>query len=110
MNAKKRSIYTLYTTKPEPKAFGEIKKLLTAKTAISYVTRDKLNKLAGETTDHQGFVAAVGPYNYKKEFPNLSYPQLTQKMSEGWRMLEIKEKKVYNTMAAKMLKEYKSQL
>ena len=49
-------------------------------------------------------------YNYKKEFPNLSYPQLTQKMSEGWRMLEIKEKKVYNTMAAKMLKEYKSQL
>jgi 23S rRNA (guanosine2251-2'-O)-methyltransferase len=68
LNAKKRSIFTLYTTKPEPKAFSEIKKLLTAKTAISYVTRDKLNKLAGETTDHQGFVAAVGPYNYKKEF------------------------------------------
>ena len=68
LKAKKRTIYTLYTTKPEPKAFREIKPLLGSKTSINYVTRDKLNKLAGETTDHQGFVATISPFVYKKEF------------------------------------------
>ena len=70
LKAKQRSLYTLYTTKPEPKAFKDIKQLLSPKTVINYVTRDKLIKLAGDTTDHQGFVALVSPFSYKKEFFN----------------------------------------
>jgi len=67
LNAKKRNIYTIYTTKPEPKSFQQIKRNLSSKTSIQYLSREKLAKIAG-CTEHQGIVAAVSPYTFKKEF------------------------------------------
>lgn len=67
LKAKQRKLTVLYTTKPEPKAFGRITKLLPKATQIQYVKRDALHKLAG-TTDHQGVVAFAAPFIYRKKF------------------------------------------
>ncbi len=62
LKAKKRTVYTLYTTKPEPKAWRQIKPLLPKKPIqIQYVSRDALHKMTG-TTDHQGVAALVQPF------------------------------------------------
>jgi len=70
LKAKKRKIYTIYTTKPEPKAWQQIKRYLPKKPIpIQYVTRDKLHKIA-DTADHQGIVALVQPFVFEKTFFN----------------------------------------
>lgn len=67
LRAKRRKLVVLYTTKPTPKGFQEIEKLLTKTTQIQYVDREVLHKLAG-TTDHQGIVAYATPFVIRKKF------------------------------------------
>ncbi len=68
LKAKKRPLITLYTTKPTPKAWDRIEKLLEGKRVnIQYVMRDALTKIAG-TTDHQGVIAWAKPFVYRKKF------------------------------------------
>ncbi len=67
LKAKNRKIISLYTTKPEPKAFAKIKqhwpKYLVP---IQYVTRDVLHRMAG-SSDHQSVVAWVQPFGFRKK-------------------------------------------
>jgi len=68
LKAKRRKLITIYMTKPEPKAWNTIKKLMPKyPVPIQYVKRDILTKMAG-TTDHQGFVAWVQMFPYRKKF------------------------------------------
>jgi 23S rRNA (guanosine2251-2'-O)-methyltransferase len=69
LKAKKRKLITLYTTRPEPKAWSQIARLLPQKPVvpIQYVPRDVLHKIAG-TTDHQGVVAYAQPFVIRKKF------------------------------------------
>lgn len=67
LKAKRRPIRVLYTTQPAPKAWSSIKNVLPAHIPVKYVSRDQLTKLAG-TSDHQGFVAAVGQFPFRKKF------------------------------------------
>ncbi len=70
LKAKRRAIYTIYTTRPEPKAWHKIKRLLPNKPLqIQYVSRDVLHKMSG-TTDHQGIVALVQPFIFEKKLFN----------------------------------------
>ena len=65
LRAKKRKIIALYTTKPVPKAFVVIQKLLPKyPIQIQYVKRDKLQQLA-HTQEHQGVVAMVQKFSYR---------------------------------------------
>lgn len=67
LKAKRRKIIALYTTKPKPKSFGQIERLLPSyKVAIQYVSRDVLHKMAG-TTDHQGVIAWVRMFPFRKK-------------------------------------------
>jgi 23S rRNA (guanosine2251-2'-O)-methyltransferase len=76
LKAKRRSLITLYTTKPTPKGWHLIAPLLPPKVPVTYVTRDVLTKMA-DTTDHQGFVAWAAPFIWRKQFfdPN-KHPSL----------------------------------
>lgn len=65
LSAKKRTVYTVYTTKPTPKAWHSIEKLLPTKTTVQYVTKAFLDKLAGND-DHQGVVAVAKPLSIRK--------------------------------------------
>lgn len=66
LKAKKRKLFTLYTTQPVPKAFRQIEALLPKyPVAIKYVSRDKLTQLA-ETTDHQSVVGIAASFSYRK--------------------------------------------
>ena len=69
LKAKKRKLITLYTTRPEPKSWSLIARLLPQKPIIpiQYVSRDILHKIAG-TTDHQGIVAYAQPFVTRKKF------------------------------------------
>lgn len=68
LKAKRRKIVTLYTTKPEPKAWSQIAPLLPKHgTTVQYVTREALANIA-QSTDHQGVVAWAQPYQYRKKF------------------------------------------
>ena len=68
LKAKKRKLIAIYTTRPEPKAWNTIKRLMPKyPVAIQYVKRDILTKMAG-TTDHQGFVAWAQKFSYRKKF------------------------------------------
>jgi 23S rRNA (guanosine2251-2'-O)-methyltransferase len=70
LKAKKRKIYSIYMSKPEPRMWGYIKQLLPKKPIpIRYVARETLYKIAG-TTDHQGIVAYVQPFVFAKKFFN----------------------------------------
>lgn len=70
LKAKKRKLYSIYMTKPEPKAWKHIKQLLPKKPIpVRYVSRETLHKIAG-TTDHQGIVACVQPFVFAKKFFN----------------------------------------
>lgn len=65
--AKRRKLVRLYTTKPEPKGFASIKKLLqNLRVPIQYVTRATLASMA-QTPDHQGVVAYAAPYPLRKK-------------------------------------------
>jgi len=68
LKAKKRKLIALYTTRPEPKAFKLIQKLMPKyPVQIQYVQRAKLHQLVN-TDDHQGLVAMVQAYSYRKSF------------------------------------------
>ena len=67
LKAKRRKIISLYTTKPHPKAFKDIERLLPKyKIPIQYVSRDVLHKMA-ESTDHQGVIAWVRDFPFRKK-------------------------------------------
>lgn len=67
LKARKRKLISIYTTKPEPKGFAQIQKLMPAyPVAIQYVSRDVLLRMAG-TTDHQGLVAWVQTFGYRQK-------------------------------------------
>mgnify|MGYP001019837488 CR=1 FL=1 len=64
LKAGKRSLITLYTTKPLPKGWERIKPYLPKRLpTIQYVTREALTRIAG-SPDHMGLVALVGPFVY----------------------------------------------
>lgn len=67
LKAKRRKVISIYTTRPEPKAWADIAKLLPARgVAIQYVTREVLTKMM-DSTDHQGVVAWVQPFAYRNK-------------------------------------------
>jgi 23S rRNA (guanosine2251-2'-O)-methyltransferase len=67
LKAKRRKLVMLYTTKPEPKAWSLIAPLLPAHgLTLRFVTREALTKLAA-SSDHQGFVALVTPFPFRKK-------------------------------------------
>ncbi|PKN03666.1 hypothetical protein CVU75_01040 [Candidatus Dependentiae bacterium HGW-Dependentiae-1] len=68
LKAKRRKLISLYTTKPTPKSWDQIEKLMPAyPVQIQYVTREVLTRMA-ETTDHQGVVAWVHSFPFRKKF------------------------------------------
>jgi 23S rRNA (guanosine2251-2'-O)-methyltransferase len=69
LKAKRRKIYTIYTTKPEPKAWPKIQKLLPSYVKVEYVSKEKLNKFS-DSTDHQGVAAIASPFIIRKKFFN----------------------------------------
>ncbi len=64
LKAKRRSLVTIYTTKPAPKAWDLIEPLLSRSVQLQYVSRDILTRMA-QTTDHQGVVAWATPFVYR---------------------------------------------
>jgi len=67
IKAKKRKLITLYTTRPEPKGWDSIvQELGVKKIPIQYVERSVLGRMA-DTTDHQGVIAWVMPFVFKKQ-------------------------------------------
>lgn len=69
LKAKRRKIYTIYTTKPEPRAWSQIQKLLPKYVQVEYISKEKLNKLA-DSVDHQSVVALASPFIIRKKFFN----------------------------------------
>lgn len=69
LKAKRRKIYMIYTTKPTPKSWEKVAKLLNKNTQIQYVARDIITRIAG-TTDHQGVVAYADQLPIRKKFFN----------------------------------------
>lgn len=67
LKAKRRRIVTLYTTKPAPKSWQQIERLLPKGTQIQYVSRDILTRMV-HTTDHQSLVALASPFIIQKKF------------------------------------------
>lgn len=67
LKAKKRRLSALYTTKPFPKGFKEIEKLLPKGIQLQFVSRDVLTKMAG-TLDHQGVIGFTTPIVIRKKF------------------------------------------
>lgn len=68
LKAGKRSVLSIYTTRPAPKGWNSILPLLKHVKNIQYVTRDILTRMAG-SPDHMGVVAWVSSYQYTtKEF------------------------------------------
>lgn len=66
LKAKKRSLGIIYTTKPTPKSWSLIEKLLPKHVPIQYLSKEALNKMAG-TIDHQSVVAWASPFQYRKK-------------------------------------------
>lgn len=68
LKAKRRKVISIYTTKPEPKSWQQVQALWPKyHVPIQYVARDVLTRMAG-SSDHQGIVAWVHPYTYRKQF------------------------------------------
>ncbi len=64
---KRRKLISIYTTKPVPKAWQSIERLLPKYPInIQYVDREVLHKIAG-TTDHQNILAWAYPFPYRKK-------------------------------------------
>ena len=62
LKAKNRKIISIYTTRPEPKSWGEIEKIMPSyHVPIQYIKRDVLSRMVG-TTDHQSLVTWVQPF------------------------------------------------
>lgn len=77
LKAKNRKLISIYTTKPEPKGYAEIEKLMPKyPVQIQYVGRDVLTRMVGNT-DHQGVVAWAHSLGFrKKPFESAKYPLL----------------------------------
>lgn len=70
LKAKKRKLRTIYTLKPEPKSFAQLKKYWPKYPVdIQYVNRATLDKIAG-SSDHQGIVGMADPLEVMKKFFN----------------------------------------
>ncbi|HSW73896.1 MAG TPA: RNA methyltransferase [Candidatus Limnocylindria bacterium] len=68
LKLKRRKLISIYTTKPQPKAWPQIERLLPKYPInIQYVPREVLHKMAG-TTDHQNLLAWAQPFPYRKQF------------------------------------------
>jgi 23S rRNA (guanosine2251-2'-O)-methyltransferase len=64
LKAKKRKLFTIYTTRSLPKAWDRLVRYLPAqKPQINYVDRSVLDRIAG-CTDHNGVIAQVAPFKY----------------------------------------------
>lgn len=66
LKAKRRKIQQVYTSKPVPRAVVPLLAALPSWVPVLYVDRAQLAKLAG-TTDHQGIVAVVAPFQFRKK-------------------------------------------
>jgi 23S rRNA (guanosine2251-2'-O)-methyltransferase len=67
LKAKRRKLITLYTTKPTPKGWQDIEKLMPKyPVAIQYVDREILSRMVA-TTDHQGVVAWTHAFPFRKQ-------------------------------------------
>lgn len=78
LKAKRRKVISIYTTKPEPKAWQQhIAPLIAEKRIpIQYVQRSILDRMAG-TSDHQSIVAWVQPFVFRsKPFDPQKHPFL----------------------------------
>lgn len=65
LKAKRRKVISIYTTRPTPKAWPKVQKLLPEKPIpIQYVERDVLTKMA-QTSEHQGVVAWVQNFTFR---------------------------------------------
>ncbi len=67
LKAKKRKVEMIYTTKPTPKAWEQVVKLLPKHVLVNYVSRDSLTRMT-DTADHQGLIAYVQPFVFRKQF------------------------------------------
>jgi len=68
LKAKKRKLITIYTTKPTPKGWSDIEKLMPHyPVPIQYVTRDILTRMVN-SADHQGVVAWAQIFPFRKKF------------------------------------------
>jgi 23S rRNA (guanosine2251-2'-O)-methyltransferase len=67
LKSRRRKLISIYTTKPTPKGWQKIEKLMPKyPVAIQYVTREVITRMAG-TADNQGIVAWVQPFGYRKK-------------------------------------------
>lgn len=65
LKAKRRSVFSIYTTKPTPKGWSVVEPLIGVRSVqVKYVTRDVLTRMAG-TTEHQGIVAIAQPFKFR---------------------------------------------
>ncbi len=67
LKAKRRKLITLYTTKPVPKAWKQIERLIPKGTQLQHVQRDVLTKMA-HTPDHQSIIGLASPFVIQKKF------------------------------------------
>ena len=68
LKAKRRKVVAIYTTRPEPKAWGEVARHVPKYVKVNHASPKGLDTIAG-TPDHQGVVAHASPYPYRhKEF------------------------------------------
>lgn len=65
LQAKRRKVGMVYTTKHEIKAWSKIEKLLPAHIQVQTVSREVLDNMAG-TTEHQGIVMYVSSFPFEK--------------------------------------------
>ncbi len=65
LQAKRRKISTVYTTKHEIKSWSKIKQLLPAHASIQFVTREILDRMT-DNAQHQGIVIFTAPFIYEK--------------------------------------------
>jgi len=67
LKAKRRKVISIYTTRPTPKAWSKVEKLLPERPIpIQYVTREVLSNMA-KTDDHQGIVAWVQSFPFRNK-------------------------------------------
>ncbi|MDP3889078.1 MAG: TrmH family RNA methyltransferase, partial [bacterium] len=67
LKARKRKLISIYTTKPEPKGWQQIEKLMPKyPVPIQYVSRDVLHRMAG-CTDHQGILAWAQAFGFRQK-------------------------------------------
>jgi len=67
LKAKKRKLYTIYTTNPKPKVWSKIVNILPKYTNIISVTKNKLDSLS-DNQEHQNLVGLASPFVIRKKF------------------------------------------